>query len=222
MQGISGRPFSEGEDEFRGPERLRRIGRHGYVGLIAVLCVVLLGELVYMLSWTSALPTLFATPSFTMTNMNGKPLSFGSLTGKVRLVTFFYSRCPSVCPLTAFYMEQIEKSLEARGLFGTKVDFVSIAFDPGYDTPAVVRRFAAHYNPNSKGWYFLSGSPSVTRRVLRAFHFSVESMGNGLYAHPAETFLVDQAGNVRKIYDTDTLDQTEVLSNIHNLLASPA
>lgn len=173
-----------------------------------------------MWSWTDALPVLRVSPQFTMREMNGKEMAFRSLTGKVRLVTFFYTRCHETCPVTAYSLETLQGILEKQGLFGNKVDFLSVSFDYNYDTPPVLRRFAAEYHPNPHGWFFLSGTKQQTEQAVQGFGVTIQRLSASDAAHEVETFLVDQSGNVRKIYGTAILDPQTVVADIKNVLAS--
>lgn len=193
--------------------------RHWLKGLLVILFAIVIGELIYMLSWTTALPTLRVAPALSMTSMSDRPFVLSALTGKVRLLTFFYSRCGDTCPLTAYSMEQIQNQLKAQGLFGNKVDFVSASFDYAYDKPPVLRQFASHFHADPKGWFFVSGTEAQTRAALQSFGIDVKVVGPAEEGHEAETFLIDQNGNVRKIYGTAVLDAPTVLSDIHQLLS---
>lgn len=195
--------------------------KHGVKLLAGALVAFLIGEIAYLWTWTSVLPVLRPSPQFTMTDMFDRPLSFRSLTGKVRLVTFFYTRCRDLCPLATASLARIAGRLSAQGQFGTRVAFLSISFDPAHDTPAALLAYAREFHADSRGWYFLRASVPVTDAVLSGFGFSPAQLSAGMSNHQEVTLLVDQNGNVRKVYTTARLPQDQVVADIENLLSSP-
>ena len=72
----------------------------------------------------------------------GKPFDLASLKGKVVLVSFVYTTCNGVCPLTTQALARVQKTLEEAKLWGKSVEFVSITLDPKRDTPEVLSDYA--------------------------------------------------------------------------------
>ena len=66
-----------------------------------------------------------------------KPFDLAKLRGKVVLVSFVYTTCNGVCPLTTQALVGIQKKLQEAKLWGKSVEFVSITLDPKRDTAAV-------------------------------------------------------------------------------------
>ena len=50
-----------------------------------------------------------SAPSFSLTNQDGKTISNEDLKGKVHVVEFFFSTCPTICPIMNQNMLKIEK-----------------------------------------------------------------------------------------------------------------
>lgn len=188
---------------------------------VGVLVLGIIGGLTYMVrSGGGALPVAGQAPNFTMNNLNGQPVSMQNLTGKIRLVTFFYTHCPDECPLTAFEMEQVQNQLKQQGLFGTKVDFISISIDPVGDTPTLIRRFANHAHADFNGWYWLHGNAATTTQVLNKWGIQVKQGTNPeTIEHVIKTELIDANGNIRATYTTTQLPTKQVLADIHSLLS---
>lgn len=201
--------------------RRKRMLNLGFWVLIVVLIAGIIGGITYMIrEGGGSLPVEGQAPNFTATNVTGKTISFDSLNGKVRLVTWFYTHCPDECPLTAYHMEQIQNQLEKEGKFGNKVVFVSITFDPTRDTLPVIQAWANHFQPDYKGWYFLRATPEQTKEILREWGIQVKPGATpGYLEHVVKTDLIDQNGNIRKVYNTADLNTNEVVSNINNLIA---
>lgn len=201
--------------------KLFRPSSIAFISLITVLVAGVIGGLTYMVRrGGGVIPVAGQAPNFTMTNLNDKQVSMQSLNGKVRLVTFFFTHCPDECPLTAFQMAQIQDQLQKQGLFGTKVDFISISIDPKGDTPTLIRRFAGHVNADLNGWYFLRANDAVTTQVLNKWGIQVKQGTNPeQIEHVIKTELIDPNGNIRKTYTSTVLPVKQVVSDIHSILS---
>lgn len=195
--------------------------KYGLRLLAGGLTAFLIGEIAYLWTWTSVLPVLRPSPAFTMTDMTGRPLSFESLNGKVRLVTFFCTRCHAVSPPVIRSLARVAATLTARGQFGSRTAIVPISFDPAHDGAAALLAYARALHADGDGWYFLRGDASVTGAVLSGFGFSSAELSADMLNHVEVTLLVDQSGNVRKLYLAAPLPENQVVADIENLLSSP-
>lgn len=191
-----------------------------FFGATSVLSLGVVAGLWYMIAkGGSALPTLGQAPNFTAVNVNGQPVSFQNLNGKVRVVTWFYTHCPDVCPMTAVQLSEVQQQLEQKGQFGKDVVIVSINIDPTRDTLPVIKQWSSLFHPDYNGWYFLRATPAQTPAILKAWGIYVGKSSDNpeLLTHTAQTELIDQNGNIRKIYGNN-LDPNQVVSDIENLL----
>jgi protein SCO1/2 len=148
---------------------------------------------------TPAVPILVPVgtvmPDFALIDQSGATLSLSSLKGKVVAVTFIYSRCPlpDYCP------RMVENFRAVRQRFAEQMNrdlvFLTISFDPRYDTPEVLAQYAASQRAVGPGWHFLTGDPAKIERVCHAFgieYFAEE----GLITHTLETAVIDRTGRL--------------------------
>lgn len=77
-------------------------------------------------------------PDFTLTNQDGELTSLSDLQGRYVLITFGYTHCPDVCPLTLNEFRRIKESL---GDLANEVEFVFISVDGKRDTPAIIKEY---------------------------------------------------------------------------------
>ncbi len=148
---------------------------------------------------TPAAPVLVpvgtAMPDFELTDQDGKPVSLSALKGKVVAVTFIYSRCPlpDYCP------RMIENFKTVRARFADRMDrdlvFLTISFDPRYDTPEVLTKYAASQRAVWPGWRFLTGDPAKIERVCNAFGIQYWAE-EGLITHSLQTAIIDREGRL--------------------------
>jgi protein SCO1/2 len=122
-------------------------------------------------------------------------VALSALKGKVVAVTFIYSRCPlpDYCPR----MVENFKALRAR--FAARMDrdlvFLTISFDPRYDTPEVLAKYAASQRAGGAGWHFLTGDPAKIERVCNAFGIQYWAE-EGLITHSLQTAVIDREGRL--------------------------
>lgn len=174
--------------------------RYGFPITLLALCVILAGFLV----WNSAskssgkLPDLGAAADFTYNDIDGNPVTFSEADGKVRLVYFFYSNCPDVCPPTTYMLSQVQEKLKAEGKFGSKVEIFSITIDPTRDTPEALKTFAGKFNADFTGWKFLRGDEQETADLAKKYQLAVIKDKDGNFGHSNLVVLVDKKGRIRE------------------------
>lgn len=151
------------------------------------------------LQQTPAAPVLVpvGTPmrDFTLTDQAGAPVALSSLEGKVVAVTFIYSRCPlpDYCPRMIENFRAVRERFAAR--MATDLVLLTISFDPQYDTPQVLARYAAARRAGGPGWHFLTGDPANVERVCNAFGIQYWAE-EGLITHSLQTAVIDRDGRL--------------------------
>jgi len=177
--------------------------------MVVVLLLAMIGTFAYMLmkGKEQKLDVIKKTPDFQLENLDGKKVGSADLAGKVKLVYFFYSTCPDVCPPTTYTLSKIQDQLVKKGGFGDKTALVSITFDPTKDTPAQLKEFSGRYHPDYKGWYFLRGEEAATLDLAQKFGLMViKDPQGGTFTHQNFILLVDKKGDLRSYYDGSDAD----------------
>jgi len=148
------------------------------------------------------LPVIGEVQDFSLENVNGDQVTLADTQGKARLVYFFFTQCPDVCPITTFLLSQTQKILVEDGSFGKDTEFVSISFDPKNDTREAIKAFADRFQANYDGWYFLRGDQEEVRK-LATDSFKVLIAGNSKenFVHANRIALVDRDNQLRALYD---------------------
>ncbi|CCQ95503.1 SCO1/SenC/PrrC protein [[Clostridium] ultunense Esp] len=163
------------------------------------------------------LPVLMPAPDFHLEDADGKPVSFSDQDGKVRLVSFIYTNCTTVCPATVHWMVKLQDELKKENLFGSKVYLYNITFDPENDTGEVIKAYMKKWKMDPTGWAFLRGSVEDTRKAAADFGVLVQKVEND-FIHTDRIFLVDGKGEVRKTYVGSRLNLPEVLKDMKDLV----
>ena len=140
-------------------------------------------------------------PKFSLINQFNQPVTNETYKGKVYLVEFFFSTCPTICPLMNENMIKIQNHFEGNPNFG----IVSITINPEHDTPEVLKAHTEHLGINNPTWNFLSGEKN--------YIFDLANKGFNIYAgqnkdvdggfeHSGLFALIDKNGNIRSRKDT--------------------
>jgi protein SCO1/2 len=135
-------------------------------------------------------------PKFELTNQNNVTITNDTFKGKVFVIEFFFTSCPSICPKMNQSMLAIEKQFFGNPNFG----IVSISIDPETDTPKVLKKHATALGVTSSSWHFLTGN--------KEYIFNLANKGFNLYAgenskvsggfeHSGLFALIDKDGNIR-------------------------
>lgn len=134
----------------------------------------------------------------TMETAFNEEYSFADLPKKARLIEFMYTRCPDICPVTSLEMSKLRNQLIKEGVFGDKIEFITITIDPERDTPEVLQEYAARFQVTSgdDGWKFLRGSEEDTRKLADSLGFLYRDPGSGEIIHSSWTYFMDENNNL--------------------------
>jgi protein SCO1/2 len=144
--------------------------------------------------------------SFALTDTLGRTVTDTDFRGKLMLVYMGYSHCPDICPMTLSVMGDALKNL---GKDADKVAAMFISLDPERDTPQVLGRYLAAFDPRIIG---LTGNKEAIDDVARAYaayYKKVETPNAGAYLvdHSGFLYLMDRQGKYIAHYGPDVKAQ---------------
>lgn len=152
------------------------------------------------------------------TNQLGKKVSLYDLHGKIVVIDFFFTRCPSICPGLARNMKRLQDSFKKNDSI---VQFISISVDPLHDSVPQLRKFADRYGVNHDTWWFVTGDKK------EIYDFALNELKAGLadtevdtaFIHTENFFLLDSSFVVRGWYNGfDTVKQNKLVQDIPLLM----
>jgi protein SCO1/2 len=168
-----------------------------------------------------SLAVIRPAPDFTLLDPQGRPVRLSELRGRVVLLSFVYTSCPSACPLITQRMALLQRRLAEARLLPARVSLVSVTVDPERDGPATLARHAKAFGAHPEGWRFLRESTERLRPVLASYDEWTRRLPGGEIDHPARLYLIDRAGRVREIYSLALFDEYQALRDIRALLREP-
>jgi len=139
-------------------------------------------------------------PEFTFLNQDSLFISNEDFNNKVYVVEFFFTSCPSICPIMNKNMKKIETQFGSRADFG----IASFSIDPEHDTPAVLKEYAEGYEVFSQNWHFLTGKKEeIYQLANQGFNIfaSVNPRVAGGFEHQGYFALIDKDGYIRSRTD---------------------
>ena len=127
--------------------------------------------------------------------------------GRVTIVSFIYTRCPTVCLALGSSFAQLQAAIaDGAGAQAGKEDIqlLSISFDPAHDDASQLSRYAALWRADARHWRLATvPDPDALRRLLKAWQVLVIDNGQGGYDHNAALLVVDQHGRLVRIFNED-------------------
>ena len=136
-------------------------------------------------------------PDFEFTNQEGKTISNKTYEGKVYVVEFFFSTCPTICPIMNKKMLILQDSFFGNPEFG----IASISITPEIDTPEILKEYAKNNGITHKNWHLLTGKSDDIVYALSNKGFKLYAgkgdEEHGGFEHSGLFALVDKEGYIR-------------------------
>ena len=135
-------------------------------------------------------------PDFSLEGSDGRALSMSRFKGKVVLLGFGFTYCPSVCPTTLATLAQAHRKL---GAAAADVQLVYVTVDPERDSAARMKEYLAAFDPSFLG---ATGTAARLAAVRKDYGVSAEKKGEGKnyqVAHSSFTYLIDRRGRLRAL-----------------------
>lgn len=139
-------------------------------------------------------------PEFSMLNQDSIVISNEDYKGKVYVIDFFFTTCPTICPIMSKNLVEIQNEFREFEQFGV----ASFTINPEYDTPGVLKKYAEKYGISDMDWHLLTGdSGQVYELANNGFNIyaAVDPNVPGGFEHSGLFALVDREGYLRSRLD---------------------
>jgi protein SCO1/2 len=156
--------------------------------------------------------------SFSFKDQTGTYFSNDSLKGKVYVVNFFFTTCPSICPKMTVNLKRLQDSI-----YGIKdVKILSFSVMPWVDSVARLSTYAKENGIDATYWHLLTGNQKDINFLARNSFFAEKQVGfskkDDEFIHTELMFLVDRKGSIRGVYNaTQMSDIEKIIQDIHVL-----
>lgn len=141
-------------------------------------------------------------PPFEFINQNGETINNDTYLGKVYVVEFFFTTCPTICPMMNDQMLLIQEAFAKNSNFG----IASISITPKIDTQEVLKDYAINNGITHKNWHLLSGKSeeevfNLSNNGFKLYAGIDENIDHGGFEHSGLFALVDKKGVIRSRKD---------------------
>lgn len=151
-------------------------------------------------------------PGFQLTDQNGKTVSLADFKGKPVIITFMYTHCPDVCPVTA---EKLHSALQSLGAQGQDVGILAVSTDPKRDTTAAALDFSkAHGMQDS--WHYLVGKQDELSKVWSSYSIYAQTQQQSVN-HSMGIYLIDKQGH-EQVFMNEDFTPKQLVDNLKILL----
>jgi len=140
-------------------------------------------------------------PDFEFINQNGKTITNKNFKDKVYVVEFFFTTCPSICPIMTKKMVTIQDEFYGNPAFG----IASFSITPEIDTPEILKAYTEQHKITSRNWHLLTGNSDEAVYALANKGFKLyagKTDGeHGGFEHSGLFALIDKEGYIRSRKD---------------------
>jgi protein SCO1/2 len=157
--------------------------------------------------------------NFSFTNQEGQEISNYTTDGKVYIADFFFTSCPTICPIMKTQMLRVYEKFKDEPEFL----ILSHTLDPEHDTAELLKDYAYKIGvEDDKTWQFLTGDQEKIFEIGQTSYLTTAMTDKdepGGILHSGAFVLVDQQGRIRGVYDGTKEDQVDrLMKDIPKLL----
>jgi protein SCO1/2 len=139
-------------------------------------------------------------PSFEFINQDSLVISDKDYKGKVFVVEFFFTSCPSICPVMTDNLVALQNEFKESDDFG----IASFSITPDYDTPTVLKAYAEKNGVSDIDWHLMTGNKDKIYELANSgFNIFAAEMPDapGGFEHSGLFALIDKNGYIRSRTD---------------------
>ena len=173
--------------------------------------------------------------AFSFVNQDNEVVTNDSLEGNIYVANFFFTSCPTICPIMTKNMAYLQSELSKYD----NIRFLSHTVDPINDTPEKLRYYiekemkAKNVTIDLSNWDFLTGEKTELYDIARLYLLAspnADELAPGGFIHSEYFVLIDKEGrirsgidrnkNIRGAYDgTNDIHMKDLINDIKVLMA---
>ena len=139
-------------------------------------------------------------PAFSFIDQNGKTITNKDYEGKVYVIEFFFTTCPTICPRMNANLIQIQNTFKEFEDFGV----ASFTINPDYDTSEILKAYADQYGVTNPNWHLMTGDKDAIYKLsnegFNLYTAEEEDVAGG-FEHSGNFALIDKNGFIRSRKD---------------------
>jgi protein SCO1/2 len=168
--------------------------------------------------------TIYHTvPYFSFTDEDGNEFTRDSVEGKIYIVDFFFTHCPTICPRMSQQLRRVQNLLDLKEI--DEVMILSHTIDPKNDSVGALKAYAEKLEAGER-WKFLLADKEYTYEMAEKGYFlnaMEDENAAGGFLHSKFFMVIDKQKHIRGVYDgTETEDVNRMVEEIKMLLKEEA
>lgn len=147
---------------------------------------------------------------FSFTNQNGKTITQKDYEGKIYVADFFFTTCPSICPIMADNMVWLQDQIKNN----PEIMLLSHSVTPDIDSVPVLKAYAERKGVIDAKWNLVTGNKKDIYYIARKSYLAVKTgKPEEMYdmVHTENFVLIDKKRRVRGFYDGTKREEVEKL-----------
>jgi len=155
---------------------------------------------------------------FNLINQNGITITSKDYENKIYIVDFFFTSCPSICPIMTNNMLKIQEKF----INNDDIMLLSMSVTPEIDNIKILKDYAIDKGVDDSKWNITTGSKKHIYELARKSYFAVVEQGDGGlqdFIHTPNFVLVDTKKQIRGVYDgTEEKEISRLIEDINYLV----
>ncbi len=167
----------------------------------------------------TAYASIHTIPAFSFTDQDGDTVTENTVSGKIYVADFFFTRCGSICPRMTKNMDTLQQYFKNDN----RVIFLSHSVTPDLDSVPVLKKYARQRGIISGKWHLLTGNRDSIYRLARKEYYAGDTIGyyqaGNEFLHTENFILIDKQRRIRGVYNgTLLVEMYRLIDDINTLL----
>lgn len=157
-------------------------------------------------------------PAFEFITQNGDTLTEQDIKGRMCVVDFIFTTCPTQCVLMTKQMARVQEAFNDR----KDILLLSHTVDPERDTIEALKAYADRFGADDSRWFFLTGKKKdLMTQAIEGYKITAgEGSAGDDFVHSSKFVLIDTSGTIRNYYDgLDSLSVNKMI--VHTAMFMP-
>lgn len=140
-------------------------------------------------------------PPFSFLNQLGATVTEKTVTGKIYIANFFFTRCKNICPKMTDHMNLLQAAYKKD----KEIVLISHSVMPETDSISVLKQYGINNKVDSSKWFLLTGAKSKIYALAKQQYFAGDTVGyyqtGNEFLHTENFILVDKHRRIRGVYN---------------------
>lgn len=162
----------------------------------------------------------FTVPDFSFINQDSVEVTFADFEDKILVVDFFFTTCPTICPIMTKQMTRLQWILDDSAY--EDIRFLSHTVNPKHDTPSVLKAYGTEQGADWNRWSMVTGNQEIIfDQGFNGYLLSTQEDAGapGGFLHSSMFVLVDKDRHIRGFFDgTSTKEVDDLVMDIKMLM----